>query len=122
MSELLFTREDYKKHGTFSIIINKIIKLKREDFRIINEFEETNYGYKKATIEFDPDLCIIMCDIQRKINQYLQRNKLSTITLIYKDRVYCKTHLEDGNEVSEIKIKSIWFNKDKKPFAQIFIN
>ena len=122
MSELKFTREDYINYGTFKFFIdNAKLKLGKEDFRIINEFEETDYGYKKAVIELEPDLCKIMRDIQHQINKYLQRNKLPTKTLIYKDKVYCKTKLDDKNDVSEIEIESIWFNKEKKQFPQIFL-
>ena len=95
MNELKFTRQDYIKYDSMRIYIhNAKLKLVKEDFRIINEFEETDYGYKKAVVELGSDLCKIMCDIQHQINVYLKRNRLPLQTLIYKDKVYCKTHFE----------------------------
>ena len=122
MSDLKFDREDYTKYESMKIYIdNAKLKLGKEEFRIINEFEETDYGYKKAVIELETDLCKKMRNIQNQINKYLRRNKLPTITIIYKDRVYCKTNLDDKNDVSEIEIESIYINKDKKVFPQIWL-
>ena len=122
MSELRFTRQDYIKYDSMRIHIdNATLKLKKEDFRIINDFEETDYGYKKAVVELGSDLCKIMCDIQHQINVYLKRNRLPLQTLIYKDKVYCKTKLDDKNDVSEIVIANIWVNKEKKLFPQIWL-
>ena len=75
MSELKFTRQDYVKYDSMRIHIdNAKLKLEKEDFRIINEFEKTDYGYKKAVVELGSDLCKIICDIQHQINVYLKRN------------------------------------------------
>ena len=123
MSELRFTRQDYVKYDSMRIHIdNAKLKLEKVDyFRVINDFEETDYGYKKAVVELGSDLCKIMCDMQHQINKYLQRNKLPSQTLIYKDKVYCKTKLDDKNDVSEILIDNIWVNKEKKLFPQIWL-
>ena len=122
MSELKFTRQDYIKYNSMRIYIhNGKLKLKKEDFRIINDFEETDYGYKKAVVELGSDLCKIMCDIQHQLNVYLKRNRLPLQTLIYKDKVYCKTKLDDKNDISEIVIDNIWVNKEKKLFPQIWL-
>ena len=122
MSELKFTRQDYVKYDSMRIhIVNAKLKLEKVDFRIINEFEETDYGYKKAVVELGSDLCKIMCDIQHQLNVYLKRNRLPLQTLIYKDKVYCKTKLDDKNDVSEIVVDNIWVNKEKKLFPQIWL-
>ena len=122
MSDLKFNREDYTKYDSMKIFIdNAKLKLEKEEFRIINEFEETDYGYKKAVIELETDLCKKMRNIQNQINKYLRRNRLPIKTIIYKDRVYCKTNLDDKNDVNEIEIESIYINKDKKVFPQIWL-
>ena len=122
MNELKFTCQDYVKYNSMRIHIdNATLKLKKEDFRIINDFEETDYGYKKAVVELGSDLCKIMCDIQHQINVYLKRNRLPLQTLIYKDKVYCKTKLDDKNDISEIVVDNIWVNKEKKLFPQIWL-
>ena len=122
MSDLKFDREDYTKYESMKIYIdNAKLKLGKEDFRIINEFEETDYGYKKAVIELETDLCKKMRNIQNQINKYLRRNRLPTKTFIFKNKVYCKTNLDDKNDVSEIEIESIYINKEKKVFPQIWL-
>ena len=122
MSDLKFDREDYTKYESMKIYIdNAKLKLGKEDFRIINEFEETDYGYKKAVIELETDLCKKMRNIQNQINKYLRRNRLPTKTFIYKNKVYCKTNLDNKNDVSEIEIESIYINKEKKVFPQIWL-
>ena len=122
MTNLKFTRQDYVKYNSMRIYIdNAKLKLEKEDFRIINEFEETDYGYKKAVVELESNLCKIMCNIQQQINDYLKHNKLSLQTLIYKDKVYCKTKLDDKNYVNEIVVDNIWVNKEKKLFPQIWL-
>ena len=122
MSDLKFDREDYTKYESMKIYIdNAKLKLEKEEFRIINEFEETEYGYKKAVIELETDLSKKIHNIQNQINKYLRRNRLPTKTFIYKNKVYCKTNLDDKNDVSEIEIESIYINKDKKVFPQIWL-
>ena len=59
--KLEFTHEYYNKYNTIRINIgNGSLKLK-EDFRIINEIEKTDYDYRKAVVELEqPDLCKLM--------------------------------------------------------------
>ena len=122
MNDLKFNREDYTKYESMKIFIdNAKLKLEKEEFRIINEFEETEYGYKKAVIELEADLSKKIHNIQNQINKYLRRNRLPTKTFIYKNKIYCKTNLDDKNNVSEIEIESIYINKDKKVFPQIWL-
>ena len=122
MNDLKFNREDYIKYESMKIFIdNAKLKLDKEEFRIINEFEETDYDYKKAVIELEADLSKKIHNIQNQINKYLRRNRLPTKTFIYKNKIYCKTNLDDKNDVSEIEIESIYINKDKKVFPQIWL-
>ena len=50
--KLEFTHKYYNKYDTMRINIeNGSLKLKEEDFRIINEIEKTDYDYRKAVVQ-----------------------------------------------------------------------
>ena len=121
--KLEFTHKDYEKYGSMRIYIeNAILELKKEKFRIVNEFEKTLFDYKKAVVELEPDLCNLMNKIEAQINKYLKNNnEIPRITTIYHNRVYCKTNLDNPSEISKITVSSIWVSKEKKVFPQIWL-
>ena len=121
--KLEFTHKDYKKYGSMRIFIdNATLELKKENFRIVNEFEKTDFDYKKAVVELEPDLCTLMNKIEAQINKHLKgNNMIKPITIIYRNRVYCKTKLDNPSDVSKISVLNIWVSEDKKVYPQIWL-
>ena len=121
--KLEFTHKYYNKYNTIRIDIeNGSLKLKEEDFRIINEIEKTNYNYRKAVVELvQPDLCKLIKKWETQINKHLKGNKIPPITILYSNKIYSKTYLDNPTNVSIIKIGSIWINAEKKPFPQLWL-
>ena len=119
--KLEFTHKYYNKYDTIRINIeNGSSKLKEEDFRIINEIEKTDYDYRKAVVQLEqPDLCKLMNKWETQINKHLKGNKIPPITILYGNKIYSKTYLDNPSNVSIIKIGSIWINAEKKPFPQL---
>ena len=121
--KLEFTHKDYVKYGSMRIYIeNATLELKKENFRIVNEFEKTDFDYKKAVVELEPDLCNLMNKIEAQINKHLKGdNKIPPITIIYRNRVYCKTNLDNLSDISKITVDNIWVNQKKKGYPQIWL-
>ena len=121
--KLEFTHKYYNKYNTIRINTeNGSLKLKEEDFRIINEIEKTNYDYRKAVVELvQPDLCKLINKWETQINKHLKGNKIPPITILYGNKIYSKTYLDNPTNVSIIKIGSIWINAEKKPFPQLWL-
>ena len=121
--KLEFTHKYYNKYNTIRINIeNGSLKLKEEDFRIINEIEETDYDYRKAVVDLEqPDLCKLMYKWETQINKHLKNNKIPPITILYRNKIYSKTYLDNPTNGSIIKIGSIWINAEKKPFPQLWL-
>ena len=121
--KLEFTHKYYNKYDTMRINIeNGSLKLKEEDFRIINEIEKTDYDYRKAVVQLEqPDLCKLMNKWEAQINKHLKGNKIPPITILYGNKIYSKTYLDNPSNVSIIKIGSIWVNAEKKPFPQLWL-
>ena len=119
VEKLEFTNEHFEKYGTKRINIeNGFLKPKKEDFRII-KIEKTNYGYQKAVVELDqPDLHNLMNVWETHINEYLKDEGIPPIKILYGNKIYPKTHIRNG---STIKIKSVWINKENKPFPQLWL-
>ena len=116
--KLEFTRKYYNKYNTIRINIeNGSLELKEEDFRIINEIEKTDYDYRKAVVELEkPDLCKLMNKWETQIYKHLKGNKIPPITILYGNKIYSKTYLDNPTNV----IGSIWINAEKKPFPQLW--
>ena len=93
--KLEFTHKYYNKYNTIRINIeNGSLKLKEEDFRIINEIEKMDYDYRKAVVELEqPDLCKLMNKWETQINKHLKGNKIPPITILYGNKIYSKTYL-----------------------------
>ena len=121
--KLEFTHKYYNKYDTIRINIEHgSLKLKEEDFRIINEIEKTDYDYRKAVVQLEqPDLCKLMKKWETQINKHLKGNKIPPITILYGNKIYSKTYLDNPSNVSIIKIGSIWVNAEKKPFPQLWL-
>ena len=122
--KLEFTHKDYVKYGSMRIYIeNATLELKKENFRIVNEFEKTDFDYKKAVVELQPDLCNLMGKIEAQINKHLENKDktLPTITILYGNKVYCKTNFDNPSGISKITIKNIWVNSEKKAYPQIWL-
>ena len=122
MNEILqFTHKYYNKYNTIRINIeNGSLKLKEEDFK--NIIEKTDYDYRKAVVELEQrDLCKLMNKWETQINKHLKGNKIPTITILYGNKIYSKTYLDNPTNVSIIKIGSIWINAEKKPFPQLWL-
>ena len=121
--KLEFIHKYYNKYDTIRINIeNGSLKLKEEDFRIINEIEKTDYDYRKAVVQLEPpDLCNLMNKWEAQINEHLKGKKIPPITILYGNKIYSKTYLDNQSNVSIIKIGSIWVNAEKKPFPQLWL-
>ena len=104
--KLEFRHKDYVKYGSMRIYIeNPTLELKDKNFRIVNEYEKTDFDYKKAVVELEPDLCILMNKIEAQINKHLKNNnEIPRITIIYRNKVYCKTNLDNPSEISKITV------------------
>ena len=124
MPELEFVNKEYLKYDSLRIcIFNGVLELNKEDFRIVNTIEKTEYGYNKAVVELQTsELCQEIAKIESQINNYLRKLKLSPITILYGDKIYCKTYFVDNdNEASKIKLVNIWVNSEKKLYPQIWL-
>ena len=121
--KLEFTHKYYNKDDTIRINIeNGSLKLKEEDFRIINEIEKTDYDYRKAVVQLEqPDLCKLMNKWETQINKHLKGSKIPPITILYGNKIYSKTYSDNPSNVSIIKIGSTRINAEKKPFPQLWL-
>ena len=122
MSEFKFNRVNNEEYNTISINIeNAFIKIKEEDYNIIN-IEKTKFGYRKTTIK------IINHDLKEKlkswetcINDYLKSEGIEPITILYGNMIYTKTSMMFAEKKEHhIKVKSIWVNDKNKPFIQLW--
>ena len=81
-----------------------------------------DYDYRKAVVQLEqPDLCKLMNKWETQINKHLKGNKISPITVLYGNKIYSKTYLDNPSNVSIIKIGSIWISAEKKPFPQLWL-
>ena len=124
MSELKFYCVDNEEYKTKSVFVeNAIIDIEEEDYkvtnRILNKYEQTKVDMVILNKEIKSKLKIW----EEQINEYL-KNEVGTeaITILYGNQIYPKTSELLGQEKEEhhIKIKSIWINKNNKPFVQLW--
>ena len=124
MSELKFYCVDNEEYKTKSVFVeNAIIDIEEEDYkvtnRILNKYEQTKIDMVILNKEIKSKLKIW----EEQINEYL-KNEVGTeaITILYGNQIYPKTSELLGQEKEEhhIKIKSIWINKNNKPFVQLW--
>ena len=122
--KLEFNHIFYNKWNNSNIIIEKngILKVKEEDFRIIDKIEETDYLYRKAVVELEQsDLRKLIKVWETQINEYLKGIGLSPITILYGNKIYPKTIIHNPTDASVIKIKSVWISKGEKAFPQLWL-
>ena len=122
MSETLkFNRINYKKHNTSKIKIKNGILVLNEDCDIV-KIDKTEYDYQKAVVELDDqDLYDLMSGWEDQINKYLEDQGVTSITILYDNRIYPKTCLDNPSNASVIKIKGVWINDENKPFLQLWL-
>ena len=122
MSETLkFNRVYYEKHNTSKIKIKNGILVLNEDCDIV-KIDKTDYDYRKAVVELDnQDLYDLMSGWEDRINKYLEDQGVMPITILYDNRIYPKTYLDNPSNASVIKIKGVWINDENKPFLQLWL-
>ena len=122
MSETLkFNRVYYKKHNTSKIKIKNGILALDEDCDIV-KIDKTEYNYRKAVVELDNnDLYNLMSGWEDQINEYLKDQGVTSIIILYDNRIYPKTYLDNPSNASVIKIKGVWINDENKPFLQLWL-
>ena len=122
MSETLkFNRIYYKKHNTSKIKIKNGTLVLNEDCDIV-KIDKTEYDYQKAVVELDDqDLYDLMSGWEDQINKYLEEQRVTPVTILYDNRIYPKTYLDNPSNASVIKIKGVWINDEIKPFRQLLL-
>ena len=122
MSETLkFIRIYFKKHNTSKIKIKNGNFDLNEDCDIV-KIDKTDYDYRKAVVELDnQDLYDLMSGWEDQINKYLEDQGLSPITILYENKIYPKTYLDNPSNASVIKIKGVRINDENKPFLQLWL-
>ena len=124
MSKLKFDRVYYEKYNTSRINIENGILVPKEvkEHCEILKIDETKYGYRKAVVQLvHPDLCGLMEVWKTQINEYLKGEGISPITIAYGNKIYRKTIIHNPNDVSIIRIKSVWMNDEGKSFLQLWL-
>ena len=122
MSETLkFNRVYHKKHNTRKIKIKNGVLVLNEDCDIV-KIDKTEFDYQKAVVELDDqDLYDLMNGWEDRINKYLEEQGVTPVTILYDNRIYPKTYLDNPSNASVIKIKGVWINDEKKPFLQLLL-
>ena len=122
MSETLkFNRVYYRKNNTSKIKIRNGTLVLNEDCEIV-KIDKTEYGYQKAVVELDDQaLYDLMSEWEDRVNKYLEEQELTSVTILYDNKVYPKTYLDNPSNASVIKIKGVWINNENKPFLQLWL-
>ena len=118
---LKFDRVYYKKNNTSKIKIKNGTLVLNEDCEIV-KIDKMEYDYQKAVVELDDqDLYDLMSGWEDQINKYLEDQKVTPVTILYDNRIYPKTYLDNSSNASIIKIKGVWINEENKPFLQLWL-
>ena len=122
MSETLkFNRVYYKKNNTSKIKIKNGTLVLNEDCEIV-KIDKTEYDYQKAVVELDDQVLYDLMSVwEDQINKYLEDQKVTPLTILYDNKVYPKTYLDNPSNASVIKIKGVWINDENKPFLQLWL-
>ena len=122
MSETLkFNRVYYKKNNTSKIKIKNGTLVLNEDCEIV-KIDKTEYDYQKAVVELDDQAIYdLMSEWEDRVNKYLEEQELTPVTILYDNKVYPKTYLDNPSNASVIKIKGVWINNENKPFLQLWL-
>ena len=118
---LKFNRVYFKKHNTSKIKIKNGTFVLNEDCEIV-KIDKTEYDYQKAVVELDDQaLYDLMSGLEDRVNKYLEEQELTPVTILYNNKVYPKTYLDNLSNASVIKIKGVWINNENKPFLQLWL-
>ena len=118
---LKFNRVYYKKNNTSKIKIKNGTLVLNEDCEIV-KIDKTEYDYQKAVVELDDQaLYDLMSEWEDRVNKYLEEQELTPVTILYDNKVYPKTYLDNPSNASVIKIKGVWINNENKPFLQLWL-
>ena len=118
---LKFNRVYYKKNNTSKIKIKNGTLVLNEDCEIV-KIDKTEYDYQKAVVELDDQaLYDLMSEWEDRVNKYLEEQELTSVTILYDNKVYPKTYLDNPSNASVIKIKGVWINNENKPFLQLWL-
>ena len=122
MSETLkFNRVYYKKNNTSKIKIKNGTLVLNEDCEIV-KIDKTEYDYQKAVVELDDQVLYdLMSGWEDRVNKYLEEQGVTSVTILYDNKVYPKTYLDNPSNASVIKIKGVWINDENKPFLQLWL-
>ena len=122
MSETLkFNRVYYKKNNTSKIKIKNGTLVLNEDCEVV-KIDKTEYDYQKAVVELDDQaLYDLMSGWEDRVNKYLEEQELTSVTVLYDNKVYPKTYLDNPSNASVIKIKCVWIYNENKPFLQLWL-
>ena len=111
----------YKKNNTSKIKIKNGTLVLNEDCEIV-KIDKTEYDYQKAVVELDDQaLYDLMSKWEDRVNKYLEEQELTSVTILYDNKVYPKTYLDNLSNASVIKIKGVWINYENKPFLQLWL-
>ena len=122
MSETLkFIRIYFKKHNTSNIKIKNGNLDLNENCDIV-KIDKMDYDYRKAVVQLDnQDLYDLMSEWEDQINKYLEDQGLPPLTILYDNKIYPKTYLDNPSNASVIKIKGVLINDENKPFLQLWL-
>ena len=56
-----------------------------------------------------------------RVNEYLEEQGVTSVTILYDNKVYPKTYLDNPSNASVIRIKGVWINDENKPFLQLWL-
>ena len=111
----------YKKHNMSKIKIKNGTLVLNENCDIV-KIDKTEFDYKKAVVELDDqDLYDLMSGWEDQINKYLEDQGVTSVTILYDNRIYPKAYLDNPSNTSVIKIKGVWINDENKPFLQLWL-
>ena len=122
MNEILkFDRVNYEKYNTSRINIENGILVLKEHCKIL-KIDKTKYDYQKAVIQLEqPDLYNLVKLWETQINGYLKGEGIPPVTILYGNKNYPKTYLDNPSNASVIKIKGVWINDENKSFLQLLL-
>ena len=122
MSETLkFNRVYYKKNNTSKIKIKNGTLVLNEDCEIV-KIDKTEYDYQKTVVELDDQVLYDLMSVwEDQVNKYLEEQGVTPLTILYDNKVYPKTYLDNPSNASVIKIKGVWINDENKPFLQLWL-
>ena len=107
---LEFDRVYYEKYDTSSIIIRNgslISKEVKMNCEILKIDDKTKYGYRKAVIQLDDCIRLLMVNWETQINNYLKGEGIPPIKIVYGNKIYPKTKINNPAKASIIEIKSV---------------